>query len=83
MYKYIFVIDTSISRKNCDTYFRIEEIVLSLFYLEHILSADYVGWQWKINFVVGAKSDYGLPKVGMTFRSKEEAWLFWVAYGIV
>jgi zinc finger SWIM domain-containing protein 3 len=28
-----------------------------------------------------AESDKGLPQVGMIFKSKEEAWLFWVAYG--
>jgi zinc finger SWIM domain-containing protein 3 len=26
-------------------------------------------------------SDKGSPQVGMTFKSKGEAWLFWVAYG--
>lgn len=28
-----------------------------------------------------AQSDKGMPQVGMLFKSSEEAWLFWRAYG--
>ena len=28
-----------------------------------------------------AESDKGVPQVGMIFKSREEAWLFWRAYG--
>ncbi|KAI4975776.1 hypothetical protein ZWY2020_049383 [Hordeum vulgare] len=28
-----------------------------------------------------AQSDKGMPEIGMIFRSRQEAWLFWVAYG--
>jgi zinc finger SWIM domain-containing protein 3 len=28
-----------------------------------------------------AQSDKGMPQIGMIFKSKEEAWLFWAAYG--